>query len=80
MRHDYIFVQDFMSGCARVPDRKFTSLFGIFPYAVKYNSRVYGFSNELHGPFKVVVEDREGKFWMLANPFTEAALRTLVWL
>jgi hypothetical protein len=74
-----IFVQDYLSGRARVPDRKFTAFFSYFAYSVKFNHRVYGFSDELHGPFKVVVEDREGKFWMLANTFTEDALKALVW-
>jgi hypothetical protein len=74
-----VYVQDYLSGSARVPDRKFTALFGIFHYTVKYNSRVYGFSDIPSGPFKVIVEDREGKFHMLVNPFTESALRSLVW-
>ena len=74
-----VYVQDYLSGSARVPDRKFTSFFALFDVAVKFNHRVFGFSNEYHGPFKVVVQDREGKFWMLANTFTEDALKALVW-
>jgi hypothetical protein len=79
MKQDSVHVQDHLSGSARVPDRKFTALFGIFPYTVKFNHRVYGFGDSPHGPFKVVVEDREGKFLMLASRFTENALRSLVW-
>jgi hypothetical protein len=73
------YVEDHMSGRTRVPDRKFTAFFGLFPVQVKFNHRVFGFSNDYHGPFKVVVQDCEGKFHMLASRFTEDALRSLVW-
>lgn len=74
-----IFVEDYMSGSTRVADRKFTSFFGLFPVQVKFNHRVFGFSNEYYGPFKVIVEERDGKFLLLANRFTEDTLRSLAW-
>ena len=74
-----VYVEDYMSGSTRVPDRKFTSFFGLFPVQVKFNHRVFGFSNDYHGPFKVIVQEADGKFLMLANRVTEAALKALVW-
>jgi hypothetical protein len=79
MKQDSIHVQDHLSGSARVPNRKFTSFFSYFAYSVKFNHRVYGFGDSPHGPFKVIVEESDGKFLMLADRLTEDALRILVW-
>ena len=78
-----LYVEDYLGGAAVVPDRKFTWYFGgFFPVSVKFSHRVYGFSNDYHGPFKVIVETRDGglsRFRLLAMPFTEEALKALRW-
>ena len=74
-----LFVESYLKGAAVVPDRKFTSLFDLFPVHVKFGHRIFGFSHNYHGPFKVVVEREDGRFFMLVTPFTEEALKALRW-